>query len=187
MSAADVPDRPPADPPPLLLEHDFGEERLIIQGDDEGRVSGQAFADARYGDLIVDAVLSLEQGSDHDGYGLFVRQATADRYAAFIASPTGAASIMLLDDAPLQVAGGEIPESFPFNRGLGARNRFSIVACGPMLVAFVNGVALTAANVDERYAEGFAGALLVPGGAGGPGIERSAAVDWVQIRAPLVT
>ena len=33
MSTAEVPDRPPADPPPLLLEHDFGEERLTIQGD----------------------------------------------------------------------------------------------------------------------------------------------------------
>ena len=185
MSAVPVPDRPPADPPPLLLEHDFGEERLIIHGDAEGRVSGQAFANERYGDLTVDAVLSLEQGGDHDGYGLFVRQATDDRYAAFIVSPLGAASIMLLDDAPLQVAGGEIPADVPFNRGLGARNRLSIVACGPMLVAFVNGVALTAANLDDRYAEGFAGALLVPGGVGGPGTERTAAVDWVQLRAPL--
>jgi hypothetical protein len=182
MTGVGVPDRPPADPPPLLLEHDFGEERLVIKGDPEGRVSGQAFADARYGDLIVDAVLSLEQGSDHDGYGLFVRQATADRYVAFIASPGGAASILLLDDAPLQVAGGEIPASVPFNRGLGARNRFSVVACGPMLVAFVNGVALTAASIDDRYAEGFAGAVLVPGSPGG---DRSAAVDWVQIRSPL--
>lgn len=185
MSAAPVPDRPPADPPPLLLEHDFGEERLMLNGDPEGRVSGQAFADERYADVTVDAVLSLEQGGDHDGYGLFVRQATADRYAAFIVSPLGAASIMLLDDAPLQVAGGEIPPSVAFNRGLGARNRLSIVACGPMLVAYVNGVALTAASLDDRYAEGFAGALLVPGGAGGAGVERKAAVDWVQLRAPL--
>jgi hypothetical protein len=53
-----------------------------------------------------------------------------------------------------------------------------------MLVAFVNGVALTAASIDDRYAEGFAGALIVPGG---PGAERSAAVDWLQIRAPLAS
>jgi len=182
MSAAEVPDRPPAGPPPLLVEHDFGDERLVIEGDPDGRVSGRPFADARYGDLTVDSVLSLERGGDHDGYGLFVRQSTADRYAAFIVSPLGAASILLLDDAPLQVAGGQIPESVPFNRGVGARNRFSIVACGPMFVAFVNGVALTAASIDDRYAEGFAGAVLVPGGPGG---ERSVAVDWVQIRAPL--
>ena len=182
MSAAEVPDRPPADPPPLLLEHDFGEERLTIEGDAEGRVSGQAFADARYGDLIVDAVLSLEQGSDHDGYGLFVRQATADRYAAFVVSPLGAASILLLDDAPLQLAGGQIPASVPFDRGLGARNRLTVLAAGNILTAFVNGVALAGATVDDRYAEGFAGAVLVPGG---PGVERAAAVNWVQIRAPL--
>jgi hypothetical protein len=183
MSAVPVPDRPPGDPPPLLLERDFGEERLWLRGDTEGRVSGQAFADARYGDLIADAVLSLEQGSDHDGYGLFVRQSTADRYAAFVVSPLGAASILLLDDAvPLQVAGGQIPDELPFNRGLGARNRLSLVACGPSLVALVNGVALTGAGVDNRFQEGFAGALLVPGG---PGVERAAAVDWVQIRAPL--
>jgi hypothetical protein len=182
MSAVPVPDRPPADPPPLLLERDFGQERLWLRGEAEGHISGQAFADARYTDLIADAVLSLEEGTDHDGYGLFVRQSTADRYAAFVVSPLGAATIMLLDDAPLQVAGGQIPDSVPFNRGLGARNRLSLSACGPALVAFVNGVALTGAGIDDRFAEGFAGALLVPGG---PGSRRAAAVDWVQLRAPL--
>jgi hypothetical protein len=180
--AVDVPARPPGEPPHVLLEHDFGDDRLWVRGDAEGRVSGQAFADARYEDLIADAVVSLEEGGDHDGYGLFVRQSTADRYAAFIVSPLGAASILLLDDAPLQVAGGDIPAEVPFNRGIGARNRLSLLACGPCLVAFVNGVSLTGAVLDNRFTEGFAGALLVPGG---PGATRSAAVDWVQIRAPL--
>lgn len=181
--SADVPDRPPAGPPAVLLEQDFGQERLWVRGDAEGRVSGQAFADARFGDLIVDAVVSLEQGGDHDGYGIFVRQANADRYAAFIVSPLGAASVMILDEAPLQIAGGQIPEDVPFSRGLGERNRLSVLACGPCLVAFVNGVALTGAVLDARFTEGFAGALLVPGGPGGG--DRAAAVDWVQIRAPL--
>ena len=166
----------------MLFEHDFGEERLWVRGDAEGRVTGQPFADERYGDLVADAVLALEQGGDHDGYGLFVRQSGDDRYASFIVSPLGAASILLLDDAPLQVAGGQIPESVPFNRGLGARNRLTLLAVGPWLLACVNGVALTAAMVDERFREGFAGALLVPGG---PGAERAAAVSWVQLRAPL--
>jgi hypothetical protein len=177
-----VPAHPPSDPPPVLLEHDFGEERLWVRGDKEGAVRGQAFADARYGDVVLDAVLSLEQGSDHDGYGLFVRQSTADRYATFIVSPLGAASILLLDDAPLKVAGGQIPPSVPFNHGLGARNRLTLLACGNFLMAFVNGVTLTGAVVDDRFSEGFAGAVLVPGG---PGVDRAAAVDWVQIRAPL--
>ena len=68
-----VPPHPPSEPPPVLLEHDFGEERLWLHGDQEGRVSGQPFGDERYADLVADAVLSLEQGSEHDGYGLFVR------------------------------------------------------------------------------------------------------------------
>jgi hypothetical protein len=182
MSAVPVPDRPPADPPPVLLEHDFGEERLWVRSDAEGRVGGQPFADARYGDLVADAVLSLEQGGDHDGYGLFVRQSSDNRYASFIVSPLGVASILLLDDAPLQVAGGNIPPNVPFNRGLGARNRLTLFALGPWLLACVNGVALTGAMVDERFREGFAGALLVPGG---PGTDRAVAVDWVQLRATL--
>jgi len=182
MSAVPVPDRPPAEAPPVLFEQDFGEERLWLRGDAQGRVTGQPFADARYADLVADAVVSLEQGGDHDGYGLFVRQSSADRYASFVVSPLGAASILLLDDAPLQVAGGDIPPDVPFNRGLGARNRLTVLTCGPALVALVNGVALTAAMLDNRFAEGFAGALLVPGGPGG---DRAAAVDWVQIRAPL--
>ena len=177
-----VPAHPPSEPPPVLLEHDFGEERLWVRGDQQGRVSGQPFADERYADLVADAVLSLEQGSEHDGYGLFVRQSTADRYASFIVSPQGAASILLLDDAPLQVAGGQIPASVPFNRGLGARNRLTVLAVGTFLMGLVNGVALTGAMLDDRFSEGFAGAVLVPGGPGG---ERAAAVDWVQIRAPL--
>jgi hypothetical protein len=172
----------PAGAPRVLAQRDFGAEPLRIRDDGAGAVTGEAIDDVRYGDLVLDAVLTLERGDDHDGYGLFVRQSTADRYAAFVVSPLGAATIMLLDDAPLQVAGGQIPDSVPFNRGLGARNRLSLSACGPALVAFVNGVALTGAGIDDRFAEGFAGALLVPGG---PGSRRAAAVDWVQLRAPL--
>jgi hypothetical protein len=168
--------------PPVLLDRDFGEERLWVRGDPAGRVSGQPFSDDRYGDLVADAVISLEQGGDHDGYGLFVRQANDDRYAAFIVSPLGAASVMILDQAPLQLAGGQIPESIPFERGLGARNRISVIACGPCLVACVNGVSLTGAMLDDRYTEGYAGALIVPGE---PGSQPAAAVDWAQVRAVL--
>ena len=38
-----VPPHPPAEPPPVLLEHDFGEERLWLHGDQQSRVSGQPF------------------------------------------------------------------------------------------------------------------------------------------------
>src|SRR5204863_5440549 len=86
---------PPA--PPVLAERDVGEEPLRLQGDNAGRVSGQPFSNERYADLVADATLSLERGGDHDGYGLFVRQSSDDRYAAFVVSPLGAASILILD------------------------------------------------------------------------------------------
>jgi hypothetical protein len=174
-----VPDRPPADPPPVLIQRD---EPVRIAGDGSGAVTGQPIDEQRYGDLVLDAVLSLEQGDDHDGYGLFLRQENADRYAAFVVSPRGAASVLILDGAPLTLAGGDIPEQMEFHRGLGARNRLSLIACGPCLVPLVNGVSLTGAILDARYTGGFAGALLVPGG---PGHESVVTVDWMRIRGVL--
>lgn len=182
MSEAPVPARPPADPPPVLVERDFGDEPLRIAGDAAGAVKGQPIDDNRYGDLVLDAVLTLEKGDDHDGYGLFLRQDNADRYAAFIVSPLGAGSVMILDGAPLTLAGGQIPDEMEFHPGLGARNRLSLLACGPCLVPLVNGVSLTGAMLDARYTGGYAGALLVPGG---PGHESVVAVDWMRIRGVL--
>jgi hypothetical protein len=166
----------------VLLERTF-EEPLRLRDDGAGRVTGQPMDENRYGDLVLDAVLSLESGDEHDGYGLFIRQSSAERYAAFVVSPAGFASVMILDGAaPLQLAGGEIPDGITFNRGVGARNRITLLAAGPCLVPFVNGVSLTGSILDARYTGGAIGALLVPGG---PGRERVAAVDWVQARAIL--
>jgi hypothetical protein len=173
---------PPAGAPPVLAEREFAEEPLRIRDDGAGKVTGQPLDANRYGDLVLDAVITLEQGDEHDGYGLFVRQENADRYAAFIVSSAGVASVMILDGAPLQLAGGPIPDGIEFARGLRARNRITLLACGPCLVPFVNGVSLTGAMLDARYTGGYAGALLVPGG---PGHESVAAVDWLQARAVL--
>jgi hypothetical protein len=180
----DVPAAPPAEGGPVLLERRFEDEPLRLRDDGSGRVTGQPMDDARYGDLLLDAVVWLEEGDDHDGYGLFVRQSSPDRYAAFIVSPAGAASLLILDGEPLRLAEGNLPDEIPFHRGLGARNRISLLACGPCIVPLVNGVPLTGAMLDGRYTGGGAGALLVPGG---PGRERTAAVDWVQARAVLAT
>jgi hypothetical protein len=163
----------------VLVERD---EPLRIVGDGSGAVTGQPIDDNRYGDLVLDAVLCFEQGDDHDGYGLFLRQENPDRYAAFIVSPLGAASVMILDGAPLTLAGGDIPDGMEFHRGLGARNRITLLACGPCLVPLVNGVSLTGAMLDARYTGGYAGALLVPGG---PGHESVVAVDWMRVRSVL--
>jgi hypothetical protein len=176
-----VPSAPPAGAPAVLLERVF-EEPLRLRDDGAGRVTGQPMDEGRYGDILFDAVLSLESGDEHDGYGLFVRQSTAERYAAFVVSPAGVASVMILDGAPLQLAGGEIPDGIQFNRGIGARNRITLLAAGPCLVPFVNGVSLTGSILDARYTGGAIGALLVPGG---PGRERVAAVEWAQARAIL--
>ena len=89
---------------------------------------------------------------------------------------------MILDGQPLRLAEGNIPDEIPFQRGVGARNRLSLLACGPCMIALVNGVSLTGAMLDARYTGGATGALLVPGG---PGRERAAAVDWFQARAVL--
>jgi hypothetical protein len=174
-----VPDRPPADPPPVLVER---AEPVRVVASAAGAVTGQPIDENRYGDLVLDAVLTLEQGDDHDGYGLFLRQENDDRYAAFIVSPLGSASVMILDGAPLTLAGGEIPDGMEFQRGLGARNRLSLLACGPCLVPLVNGVSLTGAILDARYTGGYAGALLVPGG---PGHESVVTVDWMRVRSVL--
>jgi hypothetical protein len=172
----------PAGAPLVLAQRDFGAEPLRIRDDGAGAVTGEAIDDVRYGDLVLDAVLALEKGDDHDGYGLFVRQDNADRYAMFVVSPAGVASVMILDGAPLQLAGGPIPEGLEFRRGLGAPNRLTLLACGPCLVPFVNGVSLTGAILDARYTGGYAGAILVPGG---PGHESVVAVEWLQVRAVL--
>src|SRR5215217_403819 len=120
---SDAPLQPPQAGPPLLLERDFTEEPLTLRMDAAGRTTGQPIDERRYGDFVLDAVMSLQEGDEHDGYGLFVRQSTENRYAAFVVSMAGAASVMILDEAPLQLAGGQIPASMTFHRGLGARNR----------------------------------------------------------------
>jgi hypothetical protein len=181
MSEA-VPAAPPVEGGPVLLERRFEDEPLRVRDDGSGRVTGQPMDEGRYGDLLLDAVLALESGDDHDGYGLFVRQSSEERYAAFVVSPAGAASLLIVDGEPLRLAEGNIPEGIPFHRGVGARNRISLLACGPCIVPLVNGVSLTGAMLDARYTGGAIGALLVPGG---PGRERAAAVNWVQARAIL--
>ncbi|MEO7517315.1 MAG: hypothetical protein ABIY58_00995 [Acidimicrobiales bacterium] len=125
------------------------------------------------GEPLHDAVLTVElglaEGDDQDLGGLYVRQSTSGRYLAFMVSPTGRVLVIERDpdrkdaevlarlDAPL------LP-TMPFEAGIGGRNRLSLVLAGPALSFYVNGAPVTPLLVDQRFADGFAGYYLRPGG-----------------------
>jgi hypothetical protein len=173
--------RPPADRfPPVLL--DSG-DALVVDSPGPGRVNGAPFAIQSLKDFVLDAELGLTAGADEDRCGLYIRQGGAERYVGVTLNGRGDLSVGLVDGGPpLVVAGAPLPDDVPFNRGVGATNRLTIVACGPMAAVIVNGVAVTAAALDLRYVAGGTGAMVVQTS---PGEPARAVVRWVQARALL--
>lgn len=159
--------------------------RLILRAVAPGALAGQPFAPDAYRDVVVDAVVSLEQGGANDGCGVFLRQVAERTYLAFLVTPDGHfVLLMVADGASAPIAEGRLPVDAPFAAGLGAPNRLTVVAAGPCLTCLVNGYVVAGVTVDARYAAGLAGVLLVhlaPGPA-----KASAALHWAQVRALLV-
>ena len=187
---------PPTGSPPVLLSLDYATQQPALPDtvldsaryvDGTLRVAstlpdgshGIAAALLTFGDAIVQAELSLAEGADDDLYGLFVRSPSAELYYAFAVSPTGEVFISAYDGQYSPLAQGPLDPDMQFGGGLGQSNRFQIAAVGPSLTFILNGVALVAEIVDERFKEGYLGFFIHHGTTS----ERAEmAADWIEVR-----
>ncbi len=158
--------------------------RLILRAPEPGSVAGVPFSADAYRDVVVDAVVSLEHGSPDDAYGVFVRQVAERSYLAFLVTPDGRGSlVMVADGASSPIAEGRLPADAPFAPGLAAPNRLTVVTAGPCVTCLVNGFVMTGVTLDARFKAGLAGVLLLHlSSAAG---ESAVALHWAQIRALL--
>jgi hypothetical protein len=188
---------PPRGYPPILLDTDYSAMpaaslsdwaeiaggRLVLRGRGPNTIGGYPFSDVGYRDVIVDASIALAAGDEHDFAGIFLRQSSEQTYVALATSPTGYVYLATIADGVAQpVAEGPLTAGIPFNAGVGAWNRVTVVAFGPSLVFVLNGSVLVHLAVDQRYVQGYAG-LFVQQGA--TSAEAKAAARWVQVRAVL--
>src|SRR5262245_27884703 len=165
---------PPTGQPVTLLNLDYASQRPALPeavtevahySDGTLRVAsaipdgsqGIAAAQMVFGDVVVQASLSLAEGADDDLYGLFLRSSAAELYYAFAVSPSGHVFVACYDNEFQPLVSGPLDPDIPFGEGLGAVNRFQAVAIGPSLTFILNGTLITAEIVDERYKEGYLG------------------------------
>jgi hypothetical protein len=178
--------KPPSDEaPPLLVDVDYtGQpDGLAVVSTQPGNVTGQPFADKAFRDAILDAELGLLEGADEDHYGIFFRQTASERYVACMLTPGGQLQFGLVNGGPpLVIAGGPLPSEVPFNHGVGATNRVSIVSCGPMAAVILNGAVLVGVSIPQEYGHGACGALLAHTSSTP---EARVGVRWAQARALL--
>lgn len=187
---------PPTGQPPTLLNLDYSSEQaalpdsvrdvaryvdgtLRIESNLMDGSQGIAAAQMVISDAVIQASVSLAEGTDDDLYGVFVRSASAELYYAFAVSPNGHVFVACYDNQFLPLASGPLDPDIPFGHGVGVPNRFQVVAVGPSLTFILNGTLITAEIVDERYREGYLG-FFVHHGVTSPRAELAA--EWIQVR-----
>ena len=176
------PSSPPPGAPPVLWTSPADGHRAVA-ADGGGGVGAGAFTDLSFRDAVLDAVLEVGSGGQDAAYGLFFRQTAERDYLGFTVTAQGRAVVFAVEAGAARVLGeGEIPADAPFERGIPAANRLTVVTAGPSITCIVNGFVLVGVIVDPRFKAGFAGALVVPGQAG---VAASAHVRWAQVRALL--
>lgn len=159
--------------------------RLVLRASTPGALAGQPFAPDSFRDVIVDAVVSLVRGGTRDAYGVFVRQAAERSYLAFLVTPDGRFSLLMVaDGASAPMVEGRLPVEAPFALGLAAPNRLTLVVAGPCVTCMVNSFVVAGVTVDARYKAGLAGTLLVH--LASEPAEAAAELHWAQVRALLV-
>ena len=191
-----VPAGPPAGFPPVVQDAAFAAVpdgawstgtvsggALRLAQAQSGVVTGVAAHPRALRDVVLDARLRLTEGDDDDVVGWYLRQPSPEVFLACGYGPSGRVGIFEIDGAARRmVVAGDLLPGHPFNPGVGQANRVTVVACGPSLTLLLNGAVVAGVTVDQRFAEGHAGPVLIKGWAGA----RSAvAVDWLQIRALL--
>lgn len=187
---------PPSGSPPLLLSLDYASQQPALSeairdtaryADGTLRVAsslpdgshGIAAAELIFGDVILQAQIALAEGADDDLYGVFVRSPTAELYYAFAVTPRGHVFVASYDNQFLPLVSGPLDPDLLFAQGLGAANRFQVVAIGPSLTFILNGSLVTAEIVDQRYQEGYLG-FFVHHGLSSEKAELAA--EWIQVR-----
>lgn len=190
-------EKPPTGYPPILLDTDYSllpdarisapaaieTGRLVVRGGGPNTIGGHPFSDVPYRDITLDASVCVAAGDEHDLAGIFLRQSAQRTYVAVALSPTGYVYVANINETGAQpIAEGPLKPDIPFNAGVGAWNRITVVAFGPSLVIVLNGAVLVHAGVDQKYAQGYAGIFLQQGATSS---EPKAAARWVQVRAVL--
>ena len=192
-----VPDRPPTALPPIVATRVLADEpdavladlarvesgRLLIAADSFHPVTGQALFPDRYRDVVLDVALALEEGGDEARYGVYMRQTGEQRYVVFGLSPVGRILIALVDAVDsFPLVDADLAPDMPFARGVGVKNRITVVSIGPSLTMILNGAAVTGITVDRRFQEGVVGAFAQHSG---PASRTAVAVHWAQVRTVL--
>lgn len=187
---------PPTGQPPMLLNLDYASQQpalpeyvtdvaryvdgtLRIASSISDGSQGIAAAQLVFSDTIVQASISLAEGTSDDLYGIFLRSAATELYYVFAVSPTGHVFVACYDNAFQPTVSGPLDPDIPFGQGLGVANRFQAVAIGPSLTFILNGTLITSEIVDERYREGYLG-FFVHHGLTSQRAELAA--EWIQVR-----
>jgi hypothetical protein len=197
MTLAVVPLVPPTGFPEVVLTQRWTDEpdgawptggevvggRLQLTTTAPGAIAAAALHPRPLRDVVIDVHMTIVAGDSLDMAGVYLRQGEPDRYMACGVGPGGFVGIVAVDGSHREpLVGGPIAGDLPFNLGVGAANRITIVACGPCITFLVNHAVVAGIAVDARYKEGHAGVLVADGGGG----ERAAAaVTWAEIRALL--
>src|SRR5689334_6919636 len=141
---------PPSAHPSILLEADYARQQpALAEGvsefasylDGTLRIAstmadssmGLAAAELVFGDAAVQASVALAEGADDDLYGIFLRSVSAQQYYAFAVSTGGHVFVACYDHEFNPLVSGPLDPDIAFAQGLGAANRFQVVAAGPSL------------------------------------------------------
>jgi hypothetical protein len=187
---------PPTGSPPVLLTLDYATQQPALPEsvrdvaryqDGSLRIvssvldgsQGIAAAELVFRDVVLQASVSMIEGTDDDLYGVFVRSPSSNLYYAFAVSPAGHVYVSSYDGEFAPIVSGPLDPDMLFRYGLGEPNRFQVVAVGPSLTFILNGMLVTAEIVDERYQEGYLGFFVHHGVTSA---QAELAVEWVQVR-----
>jgi hypothetical protein len=176
------PETPPTGSPPILWTSADAASPAVTS-DGLGSLGAAPFTAASFRDVVIDAVVELQDGGDDAACGVFFRQSAERDYLAFCVTASGRGVVLAVEDGrPRSLAEGPIPADAPFAGGIGGANRLTVVTAGPSITCIVNGFVLVGVIAEPRFKAGLAGALVVPGQ---PGVAASARVRWAQVRALL--
>lgn len=195
---------PPVDPPPVLFTRVFSRHgppadnrtvnergQVLLRSASAATPAAQPFDEHTLRDVVLDAALELVTGPPDSTFGIYLRQSTPQHYVLWTLTPQRRFRVGLVDGGYQPVHDGLLGPDIPL-RATGP-NRFTVLACGPCLTFVLNDRVVTGAMVDQRWAQGAAGAWVQAGElaaepptaplADHPGA--TLRLHWVQARAVL--
>ncbi len=149
--------------------------QLVMHGKGPSSIHGYTPHESPERDVIMDLVADIGHLHDDEGFGIFVRRNSPDRYVGLRVTPGGIMAISAFDGVEQPIAIGPLADGMVLHPG---RNRISVAAIGPSITLSLNGMVVTSVLIDPRYVDGYCG-MLVEQRRDEP-VEVT--VDWCQLR-----